>query len=347
MNKRFLTIAMAAALVAPLAASAGEVKVYGNVHVSLDSVNNGAATNATKKLDMNSNTSAIGVKGKEDLGGGMTALFKVEWQVDPTERCTSTDAAVDDSIAGGGNNDGVVDVNELGSTGCNAVTDRDQWVGIKKAGMGTIKFGTMSSNWKQTGSKVDPMYRTRLEGRATSMQQSAFHGGAGTTRGRMTNAMQFSSAPIAGMQMVFNKTISGDGNEETVGAGVRYKTKAIFAYFDWIDNPFMASATKVGARYKMGDTTVGLQYEMTADALGEDLTFISVKQKLGGGWVAFNFSTASAKSATVGDDGSGYALMYNHKLSKRTNSYFGYGKEDMADDGTDNERVTAGIRHKF
>ena len=115
MKKRFLVAAMAATLVSPLAAQA-DATVYGNVHLSIDSFDSDA-----EGPTMNSRTSAIGVKGKEDLGGGMSAIFKLEFQVDPDERNKS-------------------------------ITDRDQWVGLKGA-MGTFKFGTMSNNYKQMGGK--------------------------------------------------------------------------------------------------------------------------------------------------------------------------------------------------
>ena len=348
-NKNFLKFAMVAAMAAPFAVSAGDVTVYGNVHVSIDSTDDDSGAAHTEP-GLNSRTSAVGVKGKEDLGGGMTALFKVEWQIDPTNRCSSTSAVSNDAIADGGNGDGILDPDEIGSSGCNSMTDRDQWVGIKKSGMGTIKFGTMSSNYKQMGGKVDPMYRTALEGRATGMQQSAFHSGAGINRGRMTKAVQFTSTKIAGIQMVVNATVSGDDTDETIGAGLRYKTKTILAYVDWIDNAGQSSAAKLGGKFKMGATTIGAQYEATADAAGEDLIFLSVKQALGkNDWVALNFASASADVAGAAGnaDGSGYALMFNHNMSKRTNTYVGYGVEDMADDGTDNERVTLGLRHKF
>ncbi len=55
------------------------------------------------------------------------------------------------------------------------------WVGLK-GGMGTVKFGTMSSNYKQMGGKVDPLYRTPLEGRGfLGIQSSDLHGGRGIT----------------------------------------------------------------------------------------------------------------------------------------------------------------------
>ncbi len=77
MKKSLLTIAVAATMVAPAIAMA-DATLYGNVHVSINAADNDIPT-AQNKLDMTSNTSAIGVKGSEDLGDGMKALYKVEF----------------------------------------------------------------------------------------------------------------------------------------------------------------------------------------------------------------------------------------------------------------------------
>jgi len=52
---------------------------------------------------------------------------------------------------------------------------------------------------------------------------------------------------------------------------------------------------------------------------------------------------------TAGDNGTddiGYAIMYNHKLSKRTNTYVGYG-DNASNKAQDDQDFTVGIRHKF
>jgi len=341
MKKRFLVAAMAATLVSPLAAQA-DATVYGNVHLSLDtpSYDDKVDENGDKLNDntrMNSNTSSIGVKGKEDLGGGMSAIFKVEFQVDPSERAKN-------------------------------ITDRDQWVGLKGA-MGTVKFGTMSNNYKQMGGKIDPMYRTRLEGRGFMNTQSNLHSGAGKNGGRSTNTLQYSSPKMGGMMMVFNYTFSGE-DDETLGLGVHYKTKTIIGYIDYLDvqgvgaNGGSEAAFKVGGSYKMGAMTFGLQYESVEDAIcGANCNGVAPGDTI---FASFNMKVSDAGNVAVslGDNGMddiGYALMYNHKLSKRTNTYVGYGDNASnsgvsnagnnttakPDSNRDQQLITLGIRHKF
>ena len=336
MKKRFLVAAVAATLVSPLAAQA-DATVYGNVHLSIDSPSFEDST-ANDNMNMNSNTSAIGVKGKEDLGGGMTALFKLEWQVDVANR-NSVDGAA--------------------GTGKGALIDRDQWVGLKGA-MGTAKFGTMSNNYKMLGGKLDPMYRTQLEARGFMDTQSSLHGGAGQNGGRSTNTFQYVSPKMGGMNVVFNYTFAGT-DDETLGLGVHYKTKQVIAFVDYLDVQAnnvagdSEAAIKVGGSYAMGAMTFGLQYEMvedvnlvknvspadgTAGNVGNDVIFASFNYQLNDkGNVAF----------TLGDNGTddvGYALMYNHKLSKRTNTYVGYG-DNASMDADDQQDITFGLRHKF
>lgn len=323
MKKRFLVAAVAATLVSPLAAQA-DATVYGNVHLSIDSFDSDA-----NGPQMNSNTSSVGVKGKEDLGGGMSAIFKVEFQVDPSER---------NRVKNG--------------SGSGSLLDRDQWVGLKGA-MGTVKFGTMSNNYKQMGGKIDPMYRTRLEGRGFMDTQSKLHSGAGKNGGRSTNTLQYTSPKMGGMMMVFNYTFSGE-SDEAMGLGVHYKTKTIIGYIDYLDVQTATAgesnaAFKVGGSYKMGAMTFGLQYESVEDVIcGSNCNGSAPGDTI---FASFNMKVSDAGNVavTLGDNGTddmGYALMYNHKLSKRTNTYVGYG-DNASNKAQDNQDITFGIRHKF
>ena len=355
MKKTIISLAIAAGM-ATSAAAFADATVFGNVHVSLNQLNDpiysedvvGGVPQGTysmdesDKLTMASNTSAIGVKGSEDLGNGLKALYLMEWQVD---------------VANAG-----------------ALTGRDQWVGLK-GGMGTVKFGTMSNNYKQMGGKVDPFYRTLAEGRGLLNMQSGLHGGAGEDGGRSTNTVQYSSPKMGGMQLVLNRTFTGtDGadQDETLGLGFRYEAKNITAYFDYLDpnaagtgpansnsyTPADESIMKVGGKYATAKFSVGGQYEMTEDQTGGDYLFI-------GG--TFNIDKNNIIAMTYGqhsDISDAMALGYVHVLGKGTNVYAAYGKlnadtcdisgcsADLGTNsvGTANEDISVisfGIRKKF
>ncbi len=220
MKKSILAIAVAATMAAPAAVMAAPT-VYGNVHISLNAADNDV-DGADNNLKVSSNTSAIGVKGSEDLGDGLKAIYKVEFQIlagPGPDTTPDTGGIYGSSISTG--------------IGVGDLTGRDQFMGLK-GGLGAIKFGTMSSNYKQMGGKVDPLYRTPLEGRGfLQTQSSALHGGKGINRGRQTHTAQYVSPKMAGIQLVANTTFSGS-NDETSGIGIRWSNKAFLVYADYI-----------------------------------------------------------------------------------------------------------------
>jgi predicted porin len=80
MNKKLIAAAIAAVVAAP-AVSAADTTLYGKAHVSIQSNDNGAGDN----YSVNSNASRLGVKGSEDLGDGLKAIFGYEMGYDITD----------------------------------------------------------------------------------------------------------------------------------------------------------------------------------------------------------------------------------------------------------------------
>ena len=365
MKKTLITTAIAAGLLAAGAAQADDPTVYGIVHLSVqkyfDNHCSGAAggvcTGVIKsdEFNMTSQTSAIGVKGSEDLGDGMKALYKLEFEVTPDEKV--------------------------------GLGDRDQWVGLK-GGFGTVKFGTMSTNYKETGAAIDPLYRTEAEGRGIlNMQSNFLHGGQGNNRGRENNTVQYDSPKMGGVQLVANYTLSQAGggnssNDETVGLGLRYETKNIFAFFDYIKPGYQTTAggaskeaaMKIGGKYSADNFSVALQYEAVEDLCKKQLGSldglgIGTGDANGtcGDYIfaagTYNIDSNNVVALTLGQQNkvsSAYALAYVHVLSKMTNVYVGYASvsEDSTgsytlgvdETGAPQDKgsvITAGLRKKF
>ncbi len=104
-------------------AQAAAVTIYGKVEPSLDVIRAGDSEIVT----MNSNTSRLGFKGTEDLGGGLKAVFQIESKLDVANQGEGTDG----------------------------FADRDSWAGLQGA-FGTLVFGTNNSAYKESSSKYDP-----------------------------------------------------------------------------------------------------------------------------------------------------------------------------------------------
>jgi len=341
MNKRFLVVAIASTLISPFAANAADAKFYGRAHLTMDHVEQGSASASSTDtgLDFNSRKSAIGFKGKEKLGDGMAVFFKMEWEVD-----------MDDGAAGGGA----------------GLTTFDRYVGIKTNGMGVMKMGTLTTSYKETSKWVDPFWHTIAEGRADLSIQSGLAGGLGIDRGRATDTFQYRSPKMGGMQMVLNRSYSGNDIGENTGVGFRYTSKTIKAFIEYVSlNNSSAfsnvaandgeTASKVGVRYKAGDLTIGLQLEQTEDLTNADYSMFSATYKVtDSGTVLLSAGTKAAVDAAGDDDkdnsNSSFALGYNHGFSKRTNMYVAYAaKSDDDTTGSDDDLsiISLGIKHTF
>ena len=80
MNKTLIAMAVAGLMAAPMAAQA-DATVYGKIHVSIDSGDTGGqdlAPDNASGLYWQSNSGRVGVKGSEDLGGGLSAIWQFE-----------------------------------------------------------------------------------------------------------------------------------------------------------------------------------------------------------------------------------------------------------------------------
>lgn len=328
MNKRLLAIAIAAGLASPFAAHAG-ASLFGVAHISLNQVDVGTTDG---ELDFTNNKSHVGIKGSEDMGDGMSAIYMASWQVDYMDN-SSTGPDTDLLVY-------------------------DRWLGLK-GGFGTVKFGTMASNYKQTAKIVDPFWSTRAEQRGISgVAAPALLNGIGVDRSRLTNAVQYMSNNMNGLTFVANVTMDGDASgDNNIGLGARYKGKNFQVFFDYLSLDVVPTtppptinagetAMKIGGSYTMGGTTVALAVENTEDLLGADYNQFSVTHKLTEkGTLALSYGTASPTAANT--DKSTYVLGYKHKMSKQTSSYAAYmdSSNDVA--STEVSGFSFGLVHKF
>ena len=362
MKKSIIATAVAAGMLATGAAQA-DPKVYGILHFAIDtySDNHWSSSDPTTRSllekdspTMDSKTSAIGVKGSEDLGGGLKAIYKAEFLVRPF----GSDSASD------------------GSGDVDTIERRDIWVGLK-GGWGKVAAGTMSSNYKQMGGKVDPLYRTEAEARGRLNMMSKYHRGAGINGGRMEQTLQYTTPKMAGIEIVLNTTVSGVDSgctapngvcDETIGIGGRWSNKAFLVYIDYLDpneagtgpanNPQVGdeSIVKVGGKWSSKAFQVSGQYEMAEDQTGGDYAFLN------GLWNINKNNLVTASYGYQDNISKSYNLAYVYKMSKLTNVYAAYGQIDedstgsaaslvgFKDDGTLHDKgsvISLGFRKSF
>jgi len=121
MKKNLIALAVAAAVAAPMVASA-DATIYGRFHADLASVSDGDESTTA----ITNNASRIGFKGSEDLGGGLKAFWQVE-----------SSLGSDSSAYSGG-----------------SLASRNTYVGIS-GGFGAALLGRHDTPYKIIGRKVD------------------------------------------------------------------------------------------------------------------------------------------------------------------------------------------------
>ncbi|MBL6811851.1 MAG: porin, partial [SAR86 cluster bacterium] len=122
MNKFKAIFVSALVLISMSAISAP--KVYGKLNIAVN--NDGSDGVNEKEIDLVSNASRIGFKGKVDMKNGLTGIYKIEYEVDITNDDTKS----------------------------KAFNQRNSFVGLK-GGFGTIKLGTHDTPLKLAQLKAD------------------------------------------------------------------------------------------------------------------------------------------------------------------------------------------------
>src|SRR5213075_2780494 len=81
MNKKLVAVAVAGMLAAPLAAQAqtANVTLYGRLNIDYELINGRQSDGSNPWVSrLSSNSSRLGVRGTESLGGGLNAIFQIE-----------------------------------------------------------------------------------------------------------------------------------------------------------------------------------------------------------------------------------------------------------------------------
>ncbi|KPK53206.1 MAG: hypothetical protein AMS22_07755 [Thiotrichales bacterium SG8_50] len=372
MERILFTLAVATALATAMTAARAETTLYGNLNESINSYDTDAGGD---DVNLKSNTSAIGIKGSEDLGSGLSAIYQAEFQFDPAE-----------------------------GTG---FSGRDQWVGLKTNSLGQLRFGTISTSYKSHGAMIDPLYRTSLEDRSFGLQ-SRLHAGKGENgQGRMTRHVRYDSPSWAGFDFTLDYSLDNDANDQSddnaYGAGAKYKNGGILVFADYLTSDAGGddNAWKVGGSYTLGSFGVYAQYENDGgliangggaggaglsnadpdssaangfDGDGQNTWFLGASFTFGNTLVFGGYGSADdAKGNDIQDINPGnpldtgytsWTLAIDHHLSKRTDVYGGYNHlncdnyagsvcgsvvngDPAADRDGSQDFFSLGVRHKF
>jgi predicted porin len=378
MQKKLLTLAVAGALGTPgFALAQSSVEVFGDIHMAFGNFRYGtdtAGVGGINKWDVANGASNFGIRGRESVGGGLTAWFQVE-QNAPLERSNnqaikpaSRNSAI--GFQGGWGNvfigqwttpwadlDGLWNVGTTGFWGpVTSIIGRRETTGTAPnancANLLPAPGGPLGVNGV-TGAVCDAIEGGGGVGHAfwrrasnAVFYQSPVFSGAQFKLAVQTNEGKSNAAGLAvtGVSAVasnaslWSSSIQWAGMGGKARVGLAYDRHNDFTSLNGNDNGI---AIKGG--WDFGVVDVGLAFERMAyktAASGEARTRnwgVALAVPVGAGSVKASFSKATALTGGAGIANSGakqYNLGYEHRFSKRTNVGVGYAK-------IDNERAAA------
>ncbi len=341
MKKSLLALAALTAF-AGAASAQSSVTLFGIVDQSVNSVKNGSATVKSLSSDQ-LNSNRFGVRGVEDLGGGMRAGFWLESGLAP-----------DVGTAGGGN----------GQAGVTAFWNRRSTVSLL-GGFGEVRLGRDYVVTFSNRAAYDPF---GFNGLGSMGNVESTLGSGAITQVRGNNVVGYTLPALGG---VFGgvQVAAGEG-----AAGTKY----IGGRIGYAGGPVSVSAatgqTSTAGPNKYKQMNIGASFNagfMTIQGMYDKVTFGNANQKhiLIGAVVPFGASTLKASYNKVSGESDArgakmFSFGYQYDLSKRTALYATYsslnndgstttgasfvvGAGAAMTRGATSSGYNAGVRHSF
>jgi predicted porin len=337
MNKKLVAVAVASVLAAPLAAQAqtANVTLYGRLNMDVELVNGHPPGVGNQNITrVSTNSSRLGVRGTESLGGGLSAIFQIESNV----------------AADGG-----------GST----LATRETFVGLQGS-WGTVKLGNFLAPYDDLHPIFGnvPTLTTSILSTATIWGQGQVSKAQGGFDARLGNSIRYDSPTISGFTGAVQMSL-GENNTNNWGTPATGQATGAHAYVLSAGAFYTNGPLQLGLGYEMNEKVrgpslndyaisvagaynfglfrlgafyQGLKYEQPSGNVKQNSYGISGTAPVGPGtlyayWGHGNKGTGSCSGINCriggltnqGDSGvDQYEISYTYPLSKRTLLYAGY-----------------------
>lgn len=344
MQKKIIALAIAAAFSAPAFADNANVSVYGKALMTLDQASSDAV-GATKQVRVNTNASRFGVKGSEDLGDGLKALYQYEVEMD-----------ADGSGANG-----------MGKT-------RNSGAGME-GGFGKVMLGIWDTPFKTAHNAIE-LFDNTTSWTSTAVIGRSYAGGTKNFNTRQANMIQYWSPKFSGFQVAAmyspdeartnlqNKavtSISGTYDQDGLYVAGAYETRSDASVASNAAGTVAGvpdTATRLVAKYNFGGFWLGgmLESIKTNFATGTVVDSVTGQNselvggvKMGANSIALSFAKQGDTSATAFANGiTQTSLKYAYDFSKRTEVFAAY-TSNKADGATvvTKSYLGGGLIHSF
>ena len=327
MKKSLIALAVLAASGASFAQST--VTLYGLADIWVGSVKtedgNGNNATSTKMESGGVNTSRWGMKGSEDLGGGLKANFLFEQGVNL-------------------------------DTGAAAGFNRQAYVGFS-GGFGEVKLGKVWTAYDDVNGASDAMFDSdALAPMKIIFASTDYQGNPG-------NTIYYSTPTFSGFSGAFSYSLDEDvaAQAAVTSFNLAYGAGPLAAQFGYQTEDIATTGNdtafmRLGASYDFGVATAKFVYGKVTD-VGNVNGADTSEYQLGVDFpvnAALTLSASYARSddnAKAGDQTrKGFGIAGAYTLSKRTFLYGGYTNNSFSQAGAGDAKVSAfavGVQHKF
>lgn len=282
-----------------IASAQAEGQFYGKMNVAV------GYNDDAEVAGVESYASRLGVKGSDDLGSSKV-IYQAEYQID-----------VDN--------------------GDDVLKQRDTYIGLEYAGMGTVKMGIMDTPLKKSQGKFDQFNDVFDMKNVISGEN------------REGNSINYTTEKMGAVQVSASVVFAEDGTSDGYSANATFKADALYAalaYDTKVDGN--ESIVRGTAIYKMGDLSVGalLNQVDSDDVTGDqdELAYgVSAAMKAGSNTFKAQFLSGDQKELGA----TSLSLGLDHKLAKTTKAFFYVNQSETDAPDSDVTALVAGLEHKF
>jgi predicted porin len=305
------------ALIVCAQTQAEELKVYGRAHLGVENSDTGSGSDTS----VESYASRMGIKGSADIDTGISAFYKLEFQVEMSEN----------------DNDGKSEEN---------ITARSQYVGVKGR-FGQLLLGRDDTPMKKSQGKVDLMNDFSAD------IKSFFVG-----ENRLGDTLQYTTPSLNHLQFTVSY-IAEDNSKQNGESGLsmaasygdsKLKKTAIYASVARDEEVAGQDITRVTVQGKVAKVTLGASYQQS-EAIGSNETvdsyMASAALKLDNGYkLLAQYQNSDGASGKLKDSGDAASIGVEKSLSKQARMYLWYTKIDL-DNNSDQDHMALTLRYDF
>ncbi len=300
MNKKLLVVAIGAAVAAPAFAQSSNVTLYGRVNTAIESAKIDGSDSARINRVQNG-SSRLGVRGVEDLGGGLKAVFGIEAGLGSDAGGTSfgtqstlvSTAAVTSGSATAVSSSGTASVANNDTSGFGQL--RNAYVGLDAGSAGRLvigrldlaagaapMYGAWAAIWNDVnhdatgatamGDAQGQVDYKNSQGLTTAPSVLAAYN-TNTTKTffnaqRVSNAIGYSISPMANLSLSARYAANGFDNSANITSTAN-------------SNENSSSSTELGAIYKLNALTVSGGYQKIGHAQSATANTFDARIQLG------------------------------------------------------------------